>query len=209
MISLKTIPKKDYRRATWKNGLGYTDEIAIHPSGSTLKAGNFLWRLSSAHIDQASAFSIFPEHDRLLVILSGHGIRLYHHLDESNPEEERIELPLFSPYEFPGDIQSRCELVSGAVQDLSVFIRKGEVEATVNIVELHAGEDYSWIPTSRWNFIYAAQSDVEVQSHSGDPALKLYRGDVLTAELNEPGDRPVVLRTVEPKAHLVVIGIQA
>src|SRR5208282_2713564 len=116
---MKKIPFESYRRSFWKNGLGHTDEIAIYPAHAELKAGNFDWRISSAKIDQDSPFSQFPDHDRILIILKGNGIRLTHTFVEGEPDEE-VSLGLLEPYEFPGDVPSRCQLIDGGVVDLSV-----------------------------------------------------------------------------------------
>ncbi|NBS41943.1 hypothetical protein EBS80_04795 [bacterium] len=66
----------------------FTDEIAIYPEGASLAKGDFKWRLSSARIESASSFSMFPMHDRVLVVLKGHGIRMAHTYEEGEPEEE-------------------------------------------------------------------------------------------------------------------------
>src|SRR4051812_7066019 len=110
MTLWKTIPATSYTRSRWKNGLGYTDQIAIYPGGADLKKGDFLWRLSSAKIEQRSGFSLFPEHDRVLVVVKGEGLGLAHTFEEGEPEEF-AEVHPFMPYEFPGDVPSRCELL--------------------------------------------------------------------------------------------------
>jgi environmental stress-induced protein Ves len=197
----KIISKNQYRRATWKNGLGYTDEIAIHPEGADFRRGDFNWRMSSARIEQASAFSVFPDHDRVLVILSGHGIRLFHRFEEGEPEEA-VELPPFSSYEFPGDIQSRCELIDGGVRDLSVFIRKGANEAQVRTIELAGGAEESWIPQGRWNFVFAAVGNFSFESGRVD------EGDCFFVELDRPSEEPIGLRASAEYTRLVLVEIQ-
>src|SRR4051794_12660438 len=103
MSSSRIIQKENYKRSTWKNGLGFTDEIAIYPPDSNLVQGNFLWRLSSARIEKASPFSAFPNHDRILLVLKGAGLKLIHTFEEGS-EDEVIEVPKLEPYEFPGDV---------------------------------------------------------------------------------------------------------
>lgn len=154
------LTKKQYKRAVWKNGLGFTDEIAIFPPNANLAKGDFLWRISSAQIERGSPFSVFPDHDRVLVILKGEGIRLTHTFVEGEAEES-VDLPPHEVYEFPGDVPSRCELLGGAVADLSVFVRKAEVEAQVQIVSLNPDEEFVWHPEGRWAFAFAALGDFE------------------------------------------------
>jgi environmental stress-induced protein Ves len=153
------IPKESYIRSLWKNGLGHTDQIAIEPAGSDLRTGNYLWRMSSAAITSASAFSLFPDHDRALIILSGAGVRLVHEVDGF---EDENELPPLEPYEFPGDIASRCELLDGPVQDLSIFFRKGVVGASIEVVRFGEDTVWNWEPHASWDFIVAVQGAFEV-----------------------------------------------
>src|SRR5207253_2061990 len=79
--TLRTMPdpflvrRDSYPRSLWRNGLGHTDQIAIEPPTAKLAAGDYLWRISTAQIARGSEFSLFPEHDRILVILAGAGVR--------------------------------------------------------------------------------------------------------------------------------------
>jgi environmental stress-induced protein Ves len=175
------ITRSSYRTSTWKNGLGTTSEIAIHPEGAALAKGDFLWRVSSARINAAAAFSEFPNHDRTLVILEGGGVRLFHQFSPED-EPETVEIPPLEPYEFPGDVPSRCELLEGPVADFSVFIRKGEIEAQTRVARLGAGERLSWELTGRWNFAFAASGAFKTDG------LTLPRGDTLLAEASGPAD---------------------
>lgn len=202
------ISKSDYRRATWKNGLGYTDEIAIFPEGSDLRRGDFLWRLSSARIENSSAFSTFPAHDRTLVILKGAGVRLIHTFDGEG-EEDQVDVPLLSPYEFPGDVPSRCELISGPITDLSIFIRKAEVEATTEMIEVEVGETHDWVPCARWNFAFAAKGNFEVVTTPNHPARPLPEGDTFRIDLHAPlpENQPIRIQASQTVGKLVIIGL--
>lgn len=137
-MAIQHLRSADYARTPWKNGLGFTDQIAIHPPKADLRRGDFIWRLSSARIERASPFSPFPQHDRVLVILSGAGVRLTHTFEEG-ADPEVVELGPLEPYEFPGDVPTHCELRDGPVVDLSVFFAKG-LDAQVEALEIRAGE---------------------------------------------------------------------
>ncbi len=190
----------DFKRALWKNGLGHTDEIAIHPPTADLRRGDFLWRLSSARIEQASPFSLFPEHDRALVVIAGQGLRLTHTLEEG---EETVELPALSAYDFPGDVPSRCELLGGAIQDLSVFFRKGQVEAQVDVTTVSEASPLHWVPTGRWNFAFAATG--AMMSDWGE----LSTGDALRLDLTAPlaADESITLRTSGSDQRTILISL--
>ncbi len=184
------ISKNTFTRAQWKNGLGYTDQIAIEPAGSDLRAGNYLWRMSSASIANASEFSIFPDHDRALVILEGAGVRLFH-TDEGF--EDSVDLPPLEPYEFPGDIKSRCELLDGPIRDLSIFFRKGVVSASVDVIRIEADTVWNWENRAAWNFIFGVRGDFEVCT-SEEVTETLASGDAFRVDGTESGEAsyPVV-----------------
>lgn len=179
-MKLKVLPKQGFRRSTWKNGLGHTDEIAIYPESAQLKLGDFDWRLSSATIEQNSTFSHFPDHDRMLVILKGKGVRLIHTFVEGEPEET-VEVTGLDAYEFPGDVPSRCELISGGVTDLSVFLRKGVAQANLHTQEFHQGEKTALTPQSRWTLFFVVCGQFQVVSHSETDLLN--EGDALRIEI--------------------------
>jgi hypothetical protein len=45
-VKIKIYKEEDHRTMSWKNGLGTTKEIAIHPINSNFVNDRFLWRLS-------------------------------------------------------------------------------------------------------------------------------------------------------------------
>lgn len=205
-IHLKTIRRDSYKRAAWKNGLGYTDEIGIYPIGATLQKGDFIWRLSSARIEKASSFSEFPFHDRTLVILQGAGVRLYHTY-EPGEQPEVVELTPLEPYDFPGDVPSRCELISGGVTDLSVFVRKAEAEAQTEIQIVDESESFDWIPNGRWNFAYIADGSFEVLAPGASDVVRIEEGSTLEVEVDSPLLDGEAVRWVG-SGVLVLVGIQ-
>lgn len=176
----RVIPQKNYQRALWKNGLGHTDQIAIYPENADLKKGNFIWRLSSAKIDQGSAFSVFPDHDRVLVIIKGAGVGLSHTFEPG--AEDYVEVMPFEPYEFPGDISSRCELLSGGVTDLSLFVRKGEIEPIVEVLEIESKSPSTWSPQGRTNFLYAATGAVKIGPDIQGQTFELNENDTFRVD---------------------------
>lgn len=206
-MSLHVLPQNEYRRATWKNGLGHTDEIAIHPEGADLRRGDFLFRLSSAHIAQASPFSSFPNHDRTLVIIAGKGVRLSHDYS-GDGEEDTTEVPTLEPYDFPGDITSRCELISGPVTDLSLFIRKGEAEAITQVERISA-DGFEWFPEGRWNFLYSIDATLQIAADGN--TYELTAGDTLAVEIHAPSDEgaAITLFSCADTSSVVFVSIQA
>jgi environmental stress-induced protein Ves len=150
----------DFKRTPWKNGLGWTDQIAIYPETAELKRGNFDWRVSTARVAQSAPFSPFADHDRILVVLEGVGVKLSHSFEESE-EPECVDVPPWEPYEFPGDVPTRCDLLNGPIQDFSVFVRKGVVSAKVDTVAIAAEEPFEWTPLGRTCFIFVAEGALD------------------------------------------------
>ena len=194
MSSYKIIPKTSYKRSTWKNGLGFTDEIAIYPADANLSQGNFLWRLSSAQIEKASPFSLFPNHDRILLVLKGAGLRLFHTIEEGS-EDDVNEIPALQPYDFPGDLPSRCELLNGPITDFSIFLRRGEVEPDVQIMEVKSDEPLDWAPYGKWNFAFVLSGSLKTD------AGILQEGDTLS------GEGAIQLHATTPITRLLLISL--
>ncbi|HEY2345831.1 MAG TPA: HutD family protein [Xanthomonadaceae bacterium] len=121
-MPLLTIPANEYRRVRWRNGQGWTREIATGRMRSPQASGNdadWDWRLSIAEIEQDGSFSEFAACDRVLVLLSGHGMRLDfadgHHVDIA-PPHDRIA--------FAGEQGVQCALVEGPTTDFNAIVRR-------------------------------------------------------------------------------------
>jgi environmental stress-induced protein Ves len=160
--------------------------------------------VSSASISTASDFSIFPDHDRALVILSGAGVRLTHR-DEESGFAETVDLPPLEPYEFPGDIRSRCDLLDGPVRDLSVFFRKGEMSTSLEIVPFDSETVWEWNTRATSNLLFAVRGGFEI-ALSEDETQTLAAGD--TVRWDHAGeDDPAVFPVVPHGADSVLISI--
>lgn len=199
MQNFELISTDRYQRAQWKNGLGHTDQIAIHPANADLRKGDFLWRISTARIENASDFSLFPDHDRNLIILEGAGVRLTHTFPEADASDT-VELPRLEPYEFPGDVPSRCELIRGPVNDFSVFVRKGEAFAQIEIQTASGDQEIEWTPEGQWNFIYVVEGALLVDS------TRVNAGETL--RMNSGSESWVGLKAAESSATFIQIQIQ-
>ena len=126
---MKRLRASDYKRMPWKNGKGETVEIAVFPPGASLD--EFEWRISMASVANGGAFSLFPEIDRTLSILSGHGMSLT--IDAAAPALLTMES---DPLCFAADVPVDATLVDGAITDLNVMTRRGRF---VHSVERRAG----------------------------------------------------------------------
>jgi hypothetical protein len=107
----------------WKNGRGWTSELAVFPQGAGLD--DFDWRISRAGTDQDAPFSLFPQIDRTLLLLAGSlTLRI-----ENAPN---IELTAASgPFRFSGDLQVFADLQEKPIRDFNVMTRRGRFEHRV------------------------------------------------------------------------------
>jgi environmental stress-induced protein Ves len=109
------LPRADYRRMRWKNGAGWTTEIAQAPADD----GGFVWRVSIAEVDADGDFSAFPGVDRSLLVLAGEGMALG--FDDRAPALLR---PLGEALAFPGEAAVRARLLGGPTRDFNVMTRR-------------------------------------------------------------------------------------
>ena len=117
--SPRVVSVRDYARMRWKNGAGWTSEIARWPD-----AGDWDWRLSIAEIDEDAPFSAFPGAERALVLLGGNGMRLQ--FDGGHCHEL---LPPHDCLRFPGEAGLRCELLDGPTRDFNLMWRRDSCDA--------------------------------------------------------------------------------
>ncbi len=201
-MQVTLLHSSDYQRTPWKNGLGFTDQIAIEPKDADLRRGDFLWRLSSARIERAAPFSLFPNHDRVLVVLEGSGVTLTHTYDEG-AEPELVELPPLQPYEFPGDVPTRCDLKSGPIQDLSVFFAKGRAAVQAELAAIEAGGVFSWEPQGAIHFVFVQQGEITLQGK------RAAAGETLKLDLGrEPLEASLELQAGAEGAQAILIQIE-
>lgn len=201
-MKLSLLRTSDFHRSPWKNGLGWTDQIAISPRDADLKRANFDWRVSTAHVAQSADFSPFPDHDRVLVIIDGAGVRLSHAFDETG-EPEIVELPPEEPYEFPGDVPTRCELVGGPIRDFSVFIRKGVVTTMVESVAIEdEATPFEWEPQSSTGFVFVISGSVKAG------ATAVNAGEALRID-QDPREPSEPLHLVSRSARILLVELDS
>lgn len=115
----RVIPANEYRRERWRNGQGWTRQIAASHPGEAWD-----WRLSIAEIERDAGFSAFPGVERELVLLHGNGVRLC--FDDG---EQVALLPPHDRHRFSGARPLRGELVDGPTHDFNLMWRPEAVDA--------------------------------------------------------------------------------
>lgn len=116
-LKISLLKNQNYAMMPWKNGRGFTSEIAIFPTQSTLSENNFSWRLSSAEVAENGPFSGFPGCDRYLAIIEGLGLKL-----QFENESKLIDQNSF--IQFSGEEKVFSELINGKIKDLNLIVKK-------------------------------------------------------------------------------------
>ena len=123
---MRLIPANECRRVRWKNGGGWTTELARSAFAGDADADDFRWRVSIAEIEHDGPFSSFPGIARDLLLLEGHGIEL--DIDEQPPLRLSRR---FERVHFDGEARAHCRLLGGATRDFNVMAHRNTVTAEV------------------------------------------------------------------------------
>jgi hypothetical protein len=193
------LKRAQYARMRWRNGAGWTTELAVRPAGATLDTG-FDWRLSVAEIDADSEFSAFPDYERTILLLEGGGMELAFG-DGRAPVMLNVR---GQPFDFSGTDAVRCRLLDGPSRDFNVMVRRGRWRAKTTFRPLVGPMVFFAEPNVTWA-IHVASGRAEVQ-HGSHTALDA--GDTLLLEPDAPangqtvisGSGEVVLVRLEPMA---------
>lgn len=130
-MKIRIIDKTMFRKMPWANGGGVTTELVVHKDEST---GRTLWRLSMAGVDTDGPFSHFAGYDRILVLMTGQGLRLSH----GNGTEHCLS-NVYDMACFPGDLATHATLIGGPVSDFNVIVDRAAFSPSVIVTNDGAG----------------------------------------------------------------------
>lgn len=202
MVSnVRRIRPAEYRVMPWKNGLGTTTEIAVHPPGAALDA--FDWRLSIADLTASGPFSTFAGYDRILVQIEGAPMTLRH---EEGRGERRLRL--LHPYRFVGELGTYGELEAPA-RDFNVMVRRERASAEVSVHELAPALPIHAEGEADVGIIYVLGGEVSVEV-DGDPVTLIAQETLLATSVRRfavMADQPgaaVILVAIETKGRFAV-----
>lgn len=114
----------------WANGLGQTVEMIRHEDSD----GKLLFRISMATVTEDGPFSLFPDIERNLTVLSGDGFDLVE--DNSGVQ---YHAGLLTPVAFAGDVAVTAKNVTATCHDFNVMTRRCLPKPVV-WVEQNSGE---------------------------------------------------------------------
>ena len=158
----------DFTAMPWRNGKGTTLELAREDDAN----GAMLWRLSSADVVEAGAFSPFPGIDRILMLTEGEGFDL-----DFGSHGRVAPVEALVPVHFSGDWTTRADNVRGPSRDLNVMVARGRAAASVGVhhdaIRTTALADRSLILALAGTFVvtFGSEESTLAQSH-----LLLVRG---------------------------------
>ncbi len=181
------LPASSYRRVPWKNGGGFTFEVARDTEHDEPD-----WRLSIATIERDGPFSHFPGYDRTIVVLDGGGIEL-------DVDGKTAVLHPFDPFAFSGDASAASRLLGSATHDLNVMTKRARCSHLVEIVRLMERSGQHVIDEATQRFVYCAAGRLIVDTPGAPTAVTT--GDTL--RIVEKG--PITLRAAQPAAAAIVM----
>jgi hypothetical protein len=115
----------------WKNGLGLTRQLAIHPPQAT--AESFEWRVSIAQLTGTAPFSRFADITRCLAVLEG---VLTLQWQGGTAQRLTAQSP---PLQFAGAAAVSGGVEAGPVLDLNLMWQPARWQATMTRLTAHAG----------------------------------------------------------------------
>ena len=129
---IRLIQPENTKTTKWSGGT--TTQLAICPEGAVYADRDFIWRLSSAVVeDEESDFTPLPDYDRLIV-MQGAPVELTH---DGGPV---IRLAPWQVHAFDGAAATRSK---GKGLDFNLMLRKGAAAGSLRVTEGKAGEVYA------------------------------------------------------------------
>ena len=196
-MNARVLRATDYRRMRWKNGGGWTTELAAFPEGDGNAPAAFDWRISIAEIESDGAFSTFAGCDRHIALLEGIGMELTFDSAEAVRLEQRLRFA-----QFAGEWRTHGKLISGPVRDFNVIARRDACIAEV----LHRPlvGPMVFLPEHATWFVYLAGGRAEVKLGGVPQQLAAGESLLLTADANNErivlnGGGEVVLVKLTPR----------
>lgn len=150
-MSIQHLKPADYITTKWSGGL--TTQLGIAPEGAVYADRDFLWRLSSATVEDAeSNFTALPDYERLISTLEGE-IELNHN------GGEKLTLRPYEVHRFDGGDETHSW---GRCRDFNLMLRKGRCTGELRGEVLAAGESRTVCGGKGLLLIYCGAGTVNV-----------------------------------------------
>ncbi len=150
-MTIQHLTPRDYITTKWSGGL--TTQLGIAPAGAVYSGRDFLWRLSSATVEDAeSDFTALPDYERLISTLEG-TIELNHN------GGEKLTLAPYAVHRFDGGDETHSW---GRCRDFNLMLRKGRCEGRMRGETLSAGGETTVHGSAGMLLVYCGAGDVTV-----------------------------------------------
>ncbi len=159
-MTIQHLTPDDYITTKWSGGL--TTQLGIAPEGAVYADRDFLWRLSSATVEDAeSTFTALPDYERLISTLEGI-------IELSHNGGARLELAPYAVHRFDGGDDTHSW---GRCRDFNLMLRKGRCEGALRGETLTAGEKKLIHGCGGMTLVYCGAGEVNVIV--GDESVEL------------------------------------
>jgi len=172
----------------WKNGKGETLQIALIPRSAKFPTDPFLWRLSSAVIEESGPFSEFFGYQRAIVLLSGRGLSI-----QLNSGEKQ-QITQNSVFSFSGDEKAMGFLQDGPVVDLNLIWNDNKIGCQfkpVTAVELDSKNGITFIVAAKTQTVIFYFVKPGAQINESGERISFSRGDTSILERNDQSGNPI------------------
>lgn len=183
----------------WRNGAGWTREIAVEPA----EAGHaammpWRWRISVAEIDHDGAFSTFAGVERECTLLRGEGVVL------TAADAPSISvMPPFGRQRFDGDRARSAAVVDGPVEVFNLMWQRSQVQADtwhrplVGLMRVFVDPGDCWVVHVLAGSADLDAGNVPVPLSTGDTAI--LRADGARAGYRVQGGGDLLLARLAPQ----------
>lgn len=158
-MEIRVIRPEQMETSIWSGGT--TTQLGIGEGECSYGDRNFLWRLSSATVeDETSHFTSLPDYDRLILMQEGTVLL-------SHDEKPEIKLEPWQVHCFDG---GACTVCRGRATDFNLMVRKGAARGSLRVLEqeetfLLSGESQK---EKKWIYaLYNGGDDLEVKTKHG------------------------------------------
>jgi len=188
-----------YRKMPWRNGRGFTLEIAREPATGE----DFAWRLSLADIDRDGDFSAYPGYRRALVLVAGQRL----HLKFRRHGNCMLD-PAKRGARFEGEWKTHGAIPGGGCTDLSLIVRRGAGARPGSVVRAPRmmrikSSGRALVATNLYGALFVIAGSVAVSESIRARSRIIRARDTL---LLSPGrQRTLRLRSLDPSAAQLVL----
>lgn len=196
MTSLRLIRAVSLQRSRWKNGGGWTTQIARDTGYG--HGEEFRWRISIADIEHDGPFSAFPGVGRDLLLLDGNGLEL----DIGASPPVRLDRR-YARAHFDGGAAVNCRLLAGPTRDFNVMVQRDEVQADVFARPLVGSMVLFAEPGVEW-ITHVATGHAQVRS--GADAVKGAQGDTIHVDFRDTSPDRVI---IDGGGELILVKLKA